>query len=1192
MKKQRSDKRDSDVAVIAPEPDKLAPIFRRSMFWTPERQAPSAWVEHVPFAFWLVDALRPATIVELGTYNGVSYSAMCQAVRSLVLPTRCFAVDTWKGDEHAGFYPEEVYRDFATFHDQHYSAFSRLVRSTFDEALPYFEDRSIDLLHIDGLHTYDAARHDYDSWLPKLSPDAVIIFHDTNVREDNFGIFRLWSEIASGRQHFNFLHGHGLGVLGLGHNYSNILRFFFDANDDGRLVSSVREIFASRGRSARLLYERSALDQALAERDRELAERRDALTERDANIAVLDRMLVEREAKVAVLDRVLAERDRELGEFRDALTARDANIAVLDQTLAEREAKVAVLDQALAERDHELGGFRHAVTEQGASIVGLQSTISALQASTSWRITAPLRFIKRLLGRFRDSAVGYSLTLCWQVLRTRSRAPLRDWRATRAIARSGLFDRDWYIMTNPDVAAFGIDPVRHYVAFGAREGRDPSPLFDTDWYLAQYPDVAASGVNPLVHFIIFGIRERRLSNPNFIYEPTPPPTAESGAVCGVRQPSLSPAHRANVERWYDEADPEVSIVVLNWNNSALTIQCLQELWANTTDCRYEIIVVDNGSDLKEFLRLEALSGRFRLLRLGVNRYFGEGNNLGAQQANGQFLVFLNNDAFVTPGWLKPLRNVFEQYADAGASGPKFLYPDGRLQEAGACINDAGEAVQIGKFESPDNEQYNELSPVSYCSAACLMIRRSVFEQVLGFDLCWEPAYYEDVDLCLKVALLGLKTYYCPTSTILHIEHATTGDRRTGLGLENNIVAINRGKFTRRWGDWLRGGCKPEHLFPGPRPVRGRSTTGLRVGLFTPYALIPGGGEMYLLSLAESFLPDAEVTLITPESYSRVRLLTMARELTLDLDRLSLATLQKAQKMAEFDLFIAMSNSVLPPIAGLGKRNVHVCQFPFPIAVGQQRQLASGYEFIAVYSEFVRSHTTAATRRLQLPEKPIHVISPPVNLVDRANTRKKNLILSVGRIFTGDHCKRHDLMIEVFRNILARGYQGIELHIAGSLHPESRHREYFVQLQEMARGLPVFFHLNTSRQELEKLYRSALVYWHAAGIGVDITASPEKCEHFGITVVEAMSAGCIAVVADQGGPAELVDHTRTGFHFRDGSELAELTGRILTEREEPWVTAMAAAAADQAQVYAKANFVRAWRLLLDMESAPARAGVGM
>jgi glycosyltransferase involved in cell wall biosynthesis/predicted O-methyltransferase YrrM len=369
LKKQRPNKGDSDaVAAMALERDELAPIFRRSMFWTPERQAPSAWTEHVPFAFWLVDALRPSTIVELGTHYGVSYSAMCQAVKSLSLPTRCYAVDTWKGDEHAGFYPDEVYRDFATFHDQHYSAFSRLVRSTFDEALPHFEDRSIDLLHIDGFHTYDAVRHDFESWLPKLSPNAIILFHDTNVRENNFGIFRLWNEIAPSRLHFNFLHGHGLGVLGLGHNYPNALCCFFDTNEDNRLVSSVREIFAYLGQSARLLCEHSALD----------------------------RTLTEHEEKVAELDHLLTERNNEIARLVAERSEQDKQIASLGQAVAERDGQIANLGQAVAERDGQIANLGQTVAELDRQVTVQTNKLEEIFGSTVWRLLAPLRWYGRL----------------------------------------------------------------------------------------------------------------------------------------------------------------------------------------------------------------------------------------------------------------------------------------------------------------------------------------------------------------------------------------------------------------------------------------------------------------------------------------------------------------------------------------------------------------------------------------------------------------------------------------------------------------------------------------------------------------------------------------------------------------------------------------------------------------------------
>src|SRR6266446_6257059 len=221
------------------------------MFWTPERQASSAWIEHVPFAFWLVDVLRPRKIVELGTYNGVSYSAMCQAVKTLGMATSCFAIDTWKGDENAGFYGENIYRDFAAFHDQRYGTFSRLVRSTFDDAVDHFQDGSIDLLHIDGLHTYKAVRHDYQSWLPKLSRRAIVLFHDTNVRERGFGVYRLWAELAERYPRFEFVHGHGLGVLGVGPALDQPVRELLAAADDAALTYAIRSAFWRLGSAVR-----------------------------------------------------------------------------------------------------------------------------------------------------------------------------------------------------------------------------------------------------------------------------------------------------------------------------------------------------------------------------------------------------------------------------------------------------------------------------------------------------------------------------------------------------------------------------------------------------------------------------------------------------------------------------------------------------------------------------------------------------------------------------------------------------------------------------------------------------------------------------------------------------------------------------------------------------------------------------
>jgi len=174
------------------------------------------WVEHIPFAFFLVDCLRPRLLVELGVQSGNSFNAFCQAVKTLEAGTKCYGIDTWQGDEHTGAYDAAIFRDLEAYQQREYGEFASLLRMPFEEAVPYFSDGSVDLLHIDGYHTYEAVRADFDTWLPKMSDRGVILFHDIAVRERGFGVWRLWEELSPRYPSLAFHHGYGLGVLAVG----------------------------------------------------------------------------------------------------------------------------------------------------------------------------------------------------------------------------------------------------------------------------------------------------------------------------------------------------------------------------------------------------------------------------------------------------------------------------------------------------------------------------------------------------------------------------------------------------------------------------------------------------------------------------------------------------------------------------------------------------------------------------------------------------------------------------------------------------------------------------------------------------------------------------------------------------------------------------------------------------------------
>ncbi len=184
--------------------------------FVPNRYRPdlSAWSGHLAFANDLIAAIQPSLIVELGTHWGESYFTFCQSVHENGLSCLCYAVDHWQGESHTGVYGEEVFRDVHGYNQTYYKHFSYLLRESFDEAVLQFADGSIDLLHIDGLHTYEAVRHDFRAWFKKIKAGGIVLLHDTAGRHEDFGVWRFWDELqAEFANTFDFHHSWGLGVM-------------------------------------------------------------------------------------------------------------------------------------------------------------------------------------------------------------------------------------------------------------------------------------------------------------------------------------------------------------------------------------------------------------------------------------------------------------------------------------------------------------------------------------------------------------------------------------------------------------------------------------------------------------------------------------------------------------------------------------------------------------------------------------------------------------------------------------------------------------------------------------------------------------------------------------------------------------------------------------------------------------------
>lgn len=331
---------------------------------------------------------------------------------------------------------------------------------------------------------------------------------------------------------------------------------------------------------------------------------------------------------------------------------------------------------------------------------------------------------------------------------------------------------------------------------------------------------------------------------------------------------------------------KVSIVIVNLNQARLTLACVESIEQHTS-CAHEIIVVDNGSLAEEIEILNRAADRFRLIRLDRNMFFGEASNLGAEQATGNLVLFLNNDIKVTSGWIEPLITALETEYCAGAAGAKILHPNKELLEAGGIIRPDGWGIQIGKSGMRLPPGFADATRITdYCSGACLLMRTEVFLDLGGFDPIFDPAYFEDVDLAIRLRSIGLFTYYCGRSVVYH-EESVTSNRIWSSEERLSHIAANHKRLMQRWGDYLsrrlEEELEPEPLSPiGWAPEGAPTAPAYKVALHSAQPLKADASSRCLLQVAAALQDCCAVFIVTGETYSRCRIYSLCREFGIEL----------------------------------------------------------------------------------------------------------------------------------------------------------------------------------------------------------------------------------------------------------------------------------------------------------------------
>lgn len=394
-----------------------------------------------------------------------------------------------------------------------------------------------------------------------------------------------------------------------------------------------------------------------------------------------------------------------------------------------------------------------------------------------------------------------------------------------------FFDRTFYLDRYPDVAASGMEPYRHFVAYGRQEGRIPSArIFDLNWLTPHFDGANAleliDGGDPKAHLrplgdsiwpplstgeywlpqrlrdvIVDRYGEKAIDLFSYLFSVIDKFADTPDAFAGSQDADLLLQRAKALSAVTVQGRPTASIIIPVYNNLLYTLTCIVSILESAPAYSFEIIVADDRSSDATDPVIPSIGGVVRHVRHAENLGFLRNCNAAARFAAGEYVVLLNNDTIVFPGWLDHLIEAMDADERIGFIGSKLLNGDGTLQEAGGIFWADGSAWNYGRDSDSLLPEFNYLKDTDYVSGASIALPTTVWSRLGGFDEAFSPAYCEDSDIAFRVRQAGLRTVYQPLSALVHHEGRSHG-RDVTAGVKAYQV-INQEKFLKRWGDTLK-----------------------------------------------------------------------------------------------------------------------------------------------------------------------------------------------------------------------------------------------------------------------------------------------------------------------------------------------------------------------------------------------------